>query len=161
MLMTDKAAIWTAGLLLTILASGMMPWTAEAGQDSAPATPQQVTFTKDVAPIFQRSCQVCHRPEAIAPMSLLTYEDARPWARAIKERVVRREMPPWHYDKTVGIQKLKGDISLTDEQIATIAAWVDAGAPMGDPKDMPRPLVFNDDVWTIGTPDLIITAPSD
>src|SRR5262249_56772162 len=81
----------------------------------------QVTFTKDVAVILQRHCQVCHRPGAIAPMSLLTYEDVRPWARAIKEKVVRREMPPWYVDRNVGITEFKDDPSLTDAEIATIA----------------------------------------
>ena len=74
----------------------------------------------------------------MAPMSLVTYEETRPWAKAIRQRVITRQMPPWHIDKTVGVQKFKNDISLTDEQIATIVRWVDAGAPMGDPKDMPR-----------------------
>src|ERR1700674_5359497 len=87
----------------------------------------EVTFTKDVAPILQRSCQGCHRPESIAPMSLMTYEAARPWARAIKRRTVAREMPPWHIEKNVGIQKFKDDISLSDAEIATISAWVDGG----------------------------------
>src|SRR6185312_15814758 len=92
----------------------------------------QATFTKDVAPILQRSCQVCHRPGSIAPMSLLTYEDARPWARAIKAKVVARQMPPWTLDKNVGITKMKHDRSLKDEEIATISRWVDAGAPRGN-----------------------------
>jgi hypothetical protein len=92
-------------------------------------------------------------------MSLLTYQEARPWARSIRERVVRREMPPWHLDKTVGIQKFKNDTSLTDSQIDTIVAWVDAGAPMGDPKDSPIPVRFDDDNWTIGKPDLVISLP--
>ena len=70
-------------------------------------------------------------------MSLVTYEETRPWAKAIRQRVITRQMPPWHIDKTVGVQKFKNDISLTDEQIATVVRWVDAGAPMGDPKDMP------------------------
>src|SRR5438094_5266268 len=118
---------------------------------------RQVTFTKDVAPILQAKCQMCHRPGMMAPMSLLTYQDARPWARAIRERVSRREMPPWHLDKTVGIQKFKNDSSLADEQIATIVAWVDGGAPMGDPKDLPKPVQFDDETWHIGRPDLIIS----
>ena len=84
------------------------------------ASTRQVTFNKDVAPIFNRSCVRCHRPEEIAPMSLLTYNDARPWARSIKERVSKREMPPWFLDKTIGIQKYKEDPSLTDEEVATI-----------------------------------------
>src|SRR3989449_4337689 len=89
----------------------------------------EVTFTKDVAPILQKSCQNCHRPGSIAPMSLLTYEDARPWARSIKTKVTAREMPPWHIDRNIGLTRFKDDPSLTDAEIATIAAWVDAGAP--------------------------------
>src|SRR5881397_3686013 len=92
-----------------------------------------VTFAKDVAPIFQAKCQECHQPNSIAPMSLITYQDARPWARSIKERVSQRQMPPWHIDKTVGVQKFKNDMSLSDEQIEKIIAWVDQGAPQGDP----------------------------
>src|SRR5262249_19329354 len=118
----------------------------------------QVTFTKDVAPILQRNCQVCHRPGAIAPMSLLTYEDARPWARAIKEKVVRREMPPWYIDRNVGITEFKDDPSLSDAEIAIISKWVDAGAPIGAPADMPAPRHFSDvDQWHIGKPDYIVT----
>ena len=90
----------------------------------------QVTFTKDVAPILQKSCQNCHRPGSVAPMALLTYEDARPWARSIKARVAAREMPPWHIDRTIGISKFKNDPSLTDDEIATIVKWVDSGALM-------------------------------
>src|SRR5437762_763123 len=106
---------------------------------SSTATPQTaipaVTFTKDVAPIFREKCEACHRPDSMAPMSLVTYDDARPWARAIRARVASRQMPPWHIDRTVGIQQFKNDRSLTDEQVDTIVRWVDAGAPMGDPKD--------------------------
>jgi hypothetical protein len=121
---------------------------------------RQVTFTKEVAPILQRACQNCHRPGAIAPMSLLTYEDARPWARSIKQKVVNREMPPWYIDRHVGITKFKGDPSLTDAEIATLTAWVDGGAPMGNPGDMPPPRVFSDlDQWHIGKPDLIVRMP--
>ena len=104
---------------------------------SAPLAAQQVTFTKDVAPILQRSCVTCHRPGQIAPMSLRTYEEARPWARSIKTRVAARAMPPWHIDRNVGIQEFKNNLSLSDKDIATIVAWVDAGAPRGNPADMP------------------------
>src|SRR6266581_7766488 len=94
--------------------------------------PPQVTFSKDVAPIFQAKCQECHQPNSIAPMSLTTYKEARPWAKAIRERVITRQMPPWHIDRTVGIQKFKNDRSLSDPQIDTGVKWVDAGAPKGD-----------------------------
>ena len=94
-------------------------------------------------------------------MSLMTYEDARPWARSIKTRVVNREMPPWHIDRNVGIQKFKNDISLSDAEIATIAAWVDAGAPLGNRADLPPLRQFNDsDTWKIGEPDLVVRFPA-
>jgi hypothetical protein len=120
----------------------------------------QVTFTKDIAPILQNRCQVCHRPDNIAPMSLLTYQDARPWARSIKQQVVQRNMPPWFIDQHIGIRKFKDDPSLTEQEIATIGAWVDAGAPQGNPADMPPPRKFEDaDKWHIGKPDLIVSMP--
>ncbi|OFW27259.1 MAG: hypothetical protein A3H97_12995 [Acidobacteria bacterium RIFCSPLOWO2_02_FULL_65_29] len=118
-----------------------------------------VTFTKDVAPILQRSCQSCHRPGSVAPMSLMTYQDARPWARSMKQKVTAREMPPWHIDRNVGITKFKDDPSLTEQEINTIAKWVDGGAPMGNPADMPAPRQFSDlDQWFIGKPDIIVTS---
>src|SRR5438477_4224054 len=124
---------------------------------------RQVTFTKDVAPIFQAKCQQCHQPNSIAPMSLITYQDARPWARSIKERVASHQMPPWHIDKTVGVQKFKNDMSLSDDQIDTIVRWVDAGAPVGDLKDMPPARQWPaDNDWKaakdLGQPDLVITS---
>ena len=133
---------------------------AALAQQTAPAANQApVTFTKDVAPIVQRSCQTCHRPGAVAPMSLLTYEDVRPWARSIKTKVTNREMPPWHIDRNIGITKFKNDPSLTDQEIATIAKWVDAGAPRGNPADMPPPRKFEElDQWFIGKPDIVITS---
>ena len=99
--------------------------------------PQSPTFSRHVAPILQAKCEACHRPGSIAPMSLRTFEEARPWARSIREKVATRQMPPWHLDKTVGIQEFKNDRSLSDDEIATIVAWIDAGATQGDPKDMP------------------------
>jgi hypothetical protein len=121
-----------------------------------------VTFSKDVAPIFQAKCQECHQPGSIAPMSLITFQDARPWARSIKERVATRQMPPWHIDRSVGVQKFKNDMSLSDEQVDTIVRWVDGGALQGDPKDMPPPKpVVTDNQWEgvrdgFGPPDLVI-----
>ena len=114
------------------------------------------TFAKDIAPIFQESCQVCHRPDNMAPMSLMTYQESRPWARSIKQKVMAREMPSWHIDKMVGIQSFKADRSLSDDQIDTIVRWVDNGAPMGNPADMPEPKEFQDfGAWSI-EPDLIV-----
>jgi len=106
---------------------------------AATAADTPPTFTKDIAPIFQEKCEACHRPNSIAPMSLVTYEDARPWARSIRTRVEARQMPPWDIDRTVGIQKFKNDRSLSDDQVQTIVRWIDAGAPKGDAKDMPAP----------------------
>src|SRR6478736_2564189 len=97
------------------------------------------TFSKDIAPIFQSKCQACHQPGSIAPMSLITFAEARPWARSIRERVSTRQMPPWHIDQSVGVQKFKNDMSLTQDQIDTIVAWVDQGSPQGNPKDLPAP----------------------
>ena len=136
----------------------VVPFAAFAAETGVPPT-----FTKDVAPILQAKCESCHRPDSIAPMSFLTYEDARPWARAIKERVVTRQMPPWHIDKTIGIQKFKNDRSLTDDQIDIIVRWVDGGAPKGDAKDTPAPVRWpNEQGWNFASmfgqtePDLII-----
>jgi hypothetical protein len=120
-----------------------------------------VTFAKDVAPILQAKCQECHHAGSMAPMSLVTYEEARPWAKAIRERVITRQMPPWHIDPTVGVQKFKNDMSLSQAQIDTIARWVDQGAPLGDVKDMPAPRQWpNADEWKatkeLGPPDIIV-----
>ena len=149
-----------ASLLAAAILLGLAP-SASAQIEPQTGGSQAVTFAKDVAPIFQQKCQVCHRPGSIGPMSLLTYEDARPWARSIKTRVASRDMPPWHLDKTVGIQKFINDRSLTDEQISTIVAWVDAGAPLGNRSDLPAPKQWpNEDTFqleaTLGPPDLIV-----
>jgi hypothetical protein len=121
----------------------------------------QVTFAKDIAPILQRSCQNCHRPDGGAPMPLTTYEEVRPWARAIKMRTSigpkAGVMPPWYIEKDVGIQQYKNDPSLSDAEIDKIARWVDSGAPLGNPGDMPPPRQFEDaSKWLIGEPDLIV-----
>src|SRR5438094_7871716 len=124
-----------------------------------------ITFSQDIAPILQEKWQACHRPHSMAPMPLVTYEDVRPWAKAIRERVLTRQMPPWHIDKTVGIQKFKNDRSLSDAQIDTILKWVDAGAPKGDSKDMPPAKHWTDESkWGFadafgGPPDSIIRSP--
>jgi hypothetical protein len=127
-----------------------------------PAQLGEVTFSKDIAPIFQRSCQNCHRPNGVAPMSLVTYEDARPYARAIKQRTGMGPragvMPPWYVEKNIGIQHYKHDPSLNELEIARVAKWADSGAPQGNPADMPPPRVFPDGkAWTIGQPDLIVS----
>jgi len=126
------------------------------------ATP---TFTKDVAPIFQAKCESCHRTDSMAPMSLVTYEETRPFASSIKAKVAMRQMPPWHIDRTIGIQAFKNDRSLTDAEVDTIIRWVNGGAPKGDPKDMPAAVNWpNEQGWTYASffgqtePDLIISS---
>jgi len=154
-----KAARWSVRLgLAVILPLGI----CIAGSDQASAPP---TFSKDVAPILQQKCQDCHQPNSIAPMSLITYPEVRPWAKSIRQRVITRQMPPWHIDPSVGIQKFKNDMSLSDAQIATIVRWVDQGAQQGDPKDLPppKPLV-KDNGWVaekdgFGPPDLVVRSP--
>jgi hypothetical protein len=120
-----------------------------------------VTFARDVAPILQERCQECHRNGSMAPMSLVTYDEARPWAKAMREQVIKRQMPPWHIDRTVGVQQFKNDMSLTDDQINTIVRWVDSGAPLGDVKDMPPAKQWGaDNEWKaakeFGQPDFVI-----
>src|SRR5262245_5631007 len=129
-------------------------------------TPKTTTFTKDIAPIFQEKCEACHRPGSIAPMSLQTFEEARPWTRSIRTRVEQRQMPPWHIDKPVGIQEFETDRSLSDDQITTILRWVDQGAPRGNAADMPAPKVWPEGQgWNFAArfgqtePDMIINSP--
>jgi hypothetical protein len=124
-----------------------------------------VTFAKDIAPILQRACQSCHQPGSIAPMSLITYDEVRPWAKSIKYRTGRHDkpdvMPPWFIDKTIGIQRYKDDMSLSADEIAKIAAWADNGAPLGNPAEMPPPAKLADaNGWRLGAPDLIVSSPT-
>src|SRR6516162_10334945 len=106
-------------------------------QSPAGAAAGEITFTKSIAPILQRSCQNCQRPEGVAPMPLTTYEEVRPWAREIKQRTLLGPhagvMPPWYVEKDIGIQNFQNDFSLRDEEIGMIAKWVDNGAPRGNP----------------------------
>ena len=144
-----------------VLALLTMSAQVSAGQSTGNAP----TFTKEIAPILQRHCQSCHHPNALAPMSLMTYEEVRPWARSIKNRTRLRDrmgvMPPWFIEKDVGIQQFKEDMSLSEEEITTIARWADAGAPRGNPADMPAPLVFaGPGEWEIGEPDLVVKTAS-
>lgn len=134
---------------------------AEVSSNSANGNARPVTFTRDVAPILQERCQECHRKGSMAPMSLVTYEETRPWAKSIRQRVITRQMPPWHIDRAVGVQKFKNDMSLTDAQIDTIVRWVDTGSPPGDLKDMPTPRQWPpDNEWKaakeLGPPDLVV-----
>jgi hypothetical protein len=127
-----------------------------------------VTFSKDIAPILQKSCQQCHRPDSIAPMSLITYQQVRPWARAIKQRTqlafvpgMRGVMPPWQLERNIGIQQIQSDLRLSDKEIELIAKWADAGAPEGNPADMPPALTFAaNEQWFMGKPDLVVASPA-
>lgn len=142
------------GLVLMAAGSSVL---AGAGQSAS-----SVTFAKDVAPIFQAKCETCHRAQGMAPMSLVTFADVRPWARSIKTKVADRQMPPWYVDKTVGIQKFANDRSLSDREIETIVRWVDQGAPQGNLKDLPPPRQWPEgDVWQLASyfgrpPDIVV-----
>ncbi|HEY7169885.1 MAG TPA: cytochrome c [Vicinamibacterales bacterium] len=150
---------WNVGAMAA--AALLLPASLTLAADQA----KPVTFSKDVAPILQAKCQSCHEPGSIAPMSLISYKDVRPWAKSIRQRVASRQMPPWHIDKSVGIQKFKNDMSLSDDQIATIVAWVDGGALEGNPGDLPpaRPvetkLYWQGERDGYGAPDLIVRSP--
>ena len=149
------------GLALGIGLAALTPsmWSLKA----APAAdvPEVVTFTKDIAPILQRSCENCHRPDGAGPMSLTTYAEVRPWARAIKQRTgvgpKAGVMPPWYIEKNIGIQSYKDDPSLSAVEVAMIAKWADSGAVRGNPADLPPAKSYEDaDAWRIGTPDLVV-----
>jgi len=133
-----------------------------SAQAAFASSADEVTFTRDVAPIIQQNCQICHRPGGIGPMDLVTYDDARRYARRIREQVANRLMPPYYYDNDIGIQDLQHDWRLSDEDIATVVAWADQGAVEGDPADMPVADLPDTEDWslasTLGPPDVI--APS-
>src|SRR5436189_3337885 len=127
--MTGRILMMRTRFVSSFVIGGSLALASIASAQSAPAPAAAPTFSKDVAPIFQDKCEACHRPDSIAPMSLVTYAEARPWAKSIKSRVAEHQMPPWSIDKTVGVQGFKNDRSLSDKQIDTIVKWVDAGAP--------------------------------
>jgi hypothetical protein len=129
-----------------------------AGADDTDTPAKTITFTRDVAPIFFKNCAGCHRPGEASPMSLLSYKDARPWAKAIREKVINREMPPWHADPNTG--QFLNDRRLTEAEIETIKAWVDGQALEGDPRDLPPQPEFVEG-WNIGKPDLILRMPEE
>ncbi len=153
--------VWAGAIILCVAAAGIHSGIRAQGGSVAGS----VTFAKDVAPILQEKCEVCHRAEGTAPMSLATFEEVRPWAKAIRAKVSERQMPPWYVDKTVGIQKFADDRSLNDSQIETIVKWIDAGAPLGNPKDLPPKKQWpGADIWQLSTyfkrpPDLIVASP--
>ena len=147
---------------MVVAVAGLLMFEGLAAQE----LDDQVTFTRDIAPLIQENCQTCHREGGFGPMPLITYEDARLFAPLIKFKVHSRQMPPWPIDKTVGIQDFKNDWSLTNEEIATIERWVDSGAPEGDPRDMPPAIEWPDftDTWRFEEvfgrpPDVIVESP--
>jgi hypothetical protein len=147
--------------VLTAAALVAVAGAALAAEAPAPP-PTNITFSKDVAPILQAKCQSCHEPGSIAPMSLIAYEEVRPWATSIRARVSARQMPPWHIDRSIGVQKFKNDMSLSDQQVATILSWIDQGAPRGNPADLPPPrrvatsLYWQGERDGFGPPDIVV-----
>ena len=147
-------------LLPALLCAALLAPCALAAQSTNGDEPE-ITFARDIAPIVQENCQICHREPSVAPMSFVTYRDVRRYARRIREQVSRRLMPPYHLDVGVGIQDIKDDWRLEQEDIETIVAWVDAGSPEGDPADMPPPVEWPDrQMWQLehilGPPDHVI-----
>ena len=147
-----KRALAISLTTLATLAAGILMLTDTA---SAAGGKQKVTFNKDVAAILYKNCAECHKPNDIAPMSLISYKEVRPWARSIKEKVVRREMPPWSPDPKYG--KFRNDHRLSKKDIATIVAWVDGGAKEGNPKDLPPAPEFASGGWELGKPDEVFS----
>jgi len=130
-----KKPIFILTTAVVLLTACFFAMTTGRADNTRRAANNNVTFTKDVAPVFYKSCTECHRPGEVAPMSLLTYKDARPWAKAIREKVVSKQMPPWHADPKHG--EWLNDRRMSQEAIDTIVAWVDGGAKEGDAKDLP------------------------
>ncbi|HEU0173550.1 MAG TPA: cytochrome c [Blastocatellia bacterium] len=153
--MNKARIIITAIFCLAIAGSLLLP---ASQADTTKTSSKQVTFTKDVAPIFFKNCAECHRAGEAAPFSVMSYKDVRPWAKSIREKVVNREMPPWHADPHV--QEFKNDRRMTQAEIDTITAWVDGGSQEGDPNDLPAAPKFVDG-WRIGKPDLILSMPEE
>ncbi len=143
-------------LLVVFMSSGAIAMALMSGVGNATSDKAAPTFTRDVAPIVFNNCVVCHRPGEVAPMSLLGYKEVRPWAKAIREAVLNRRMPPWGADPHYG--DFSNNRRLSQKDIDTIAAWVEGGAKEGDPKDLPRLPKFVEG-WNIGTPDIVFTIP--
>lgn len=148
-----KRSVFVLALVALVLITLAFTKTTSSVNNAAAA---EVTFTKDVAPIFYKSCTGCHRPGEIAPMSLLTYKDARPWAKSIREKVADKIMPPWHADPNHG--EWRNDRRLSQQAIDTIVAWVNGGAREGDPKDLPAMPEYTPG-WRIGKPDETFSTP--
>ncbi len=153
---------WTGAATLALVAAFTFQTTAQAQANFASSNDADVTYSADVASIIQENCTVCHRAGGIGPMELVTYQDARRYSRRIKENVVSRVMPPYYYDNDIGIQDLKEDWRLSQEDINTIVAWVDQGSPLGNADEIPELNLLDADDWSLsadfGPPDLL--APS-
>jgi hypothetical protein len=148
-----KPALLTAiGILFCSLLVAGAQTSGASDKQSAP------TFSKEIAPIFYRNCINCHRQGEIAPMSLVTYKEVRPWAKAIREKVITREMPPWHPDPKIG--HWTNDRRMSQKEIDTVVAWIDSGAPEGNPRELPPAPKFPDG-WQIGKPDVIFHMPEE
>ena len=148
-----------ARTVVVILAAGLL---SVIVAPSYAANEDAVTYYKDVLPLIQDNCQTCHQPEGlnlggvIAPMSFMSYDETRPWARAIARKVETHEMPPWFASGPTGV--FSNERGLTDAEIDTIVRWVDAGAPAGDKADAPAPRQFVEATsggWSLGTPDFV------
>src|SRR5450755_606432 len=139
-------------LIRSLLVGSALASLALAATGSKP-----VTFHKDVEGILQNRCQTCHRAGEVAPMSLVNYKDARPWAKAIRQAVLTKKMPPWFADPHYG--KFRNDPSLSQAEIDTLVAWADGGAVEGNPKDAPKPVEWVTG-WGIGKPDVVLTMPT-
>lgn len=162
-------AILLPSLVVALLTSSYWDSTDAAGKDStkdSSAKPAKTTrssqtiptFNKEVVRVFQKNCQTCHHPGDIAPFSLMTFQEARPWAKAIREAVLKRAMPPWK--PVPGCGDFRDARGLTQDEINTIVAWVDGGSPEGAVADLPAPLEFPDG-WPLGAPDLVLTPDTD
>jgi mono/diheme cytochrome c family protein len=141
---------------ITVVLAGSWYVLPDTSANTANKPAKEVTFTKDIAPIFFKNCAQCHRPDDIGPFSVLSYKDVRPWAKSIKEQVASRQMPPWHADPHFG--KFENETRLTQAEIDTVAAWVDGGAKEGSPKDLP-PVPKRAAAWEIGQPDVMLQMP--
>src|SRR5690349_1059847 len=159
--MTGTTGRWVFRVAAAAAGAALAATAATSAVRAQQGTAPEITYTRDIAPILQRSCENCHRADGVAPMPLTTYEEVRPWARAIKQRTGigphAGVMPPWYMEKNIGIQEFKDDPSLSDAEVAKIAKWADSGAPRGNPADMPPARTYDDPrAWHIGTPDLIL-----
>jgi mono/diheme cytochrome c family protein len=144
--------------LLAVASLGCLVLAVAGSNAASSAGNAPVTFSKDIAPILYKSCVGCHRPGEIAPMSLITYKEVRPWAKAIREKVATRQMPPWHPDPQFG--KWENDLRLSQKEVDAVVSWVDSGAAEGNPKDLPAMPKLTSG-WQIGEPDMIFQMPTE